>query len=44
VLITTSNDVPGCEVVAVHGELFGLTVRSRVIGAGCLAGFRPPRA
>lgn len=40
VLITTSNDLPGYEVVAVQGEVFGLTVRSRNIGAGCLAAFR----
>ena len=39
-LITTSNDLPGYEVVAVQGEVFGLTVRSRNIGAGCLAGLR----
>jgi uncharacterized protein YbjQ (UPF0145 family) len=40
VLITTSNDLPGYEIVAVQGEVFGLTVRSRNIGAGCLAAFR----
>jgi uncharacterized protein YbjQ (UPF0145 family) len=39
-LITTSIDLPGYEVVAVQGEVFGLTVRARNIGAGCLAGFR----
>lgn len=39
-LITTSNDLPGYEIVAVQGEVFGLTVRSRNIGAGCLAGLR----
>ena len=39
-LITTSIDLPGYEVVAVQGEVFGLTVRSRNIGAGCLAGLR----
>ena len=39
-LITTSNDLPGYEVVATQGEVFGLTVRSRNIGAGCLAGLR----
>ena len=37
-LITTSNDLPGYEIVATQGEVFGLTVRSRNIGAGCLAG------
>lgn len=40
VLITTSFDLPGYEIVAVQGEVFGLTVRSRNIGAGCLAAFR----
>ncbi len=39
-LITTSTDLPGYEIVAVQGEVFGLTVRSRNIGAGCIAGFR----
>src|SRR6188768_1347260 len=39
-LITTSIDLPGYDVVAVQGEVFGLTVRARNIGAGCLAGFR----
>jgi uncharacterized protein YbjQ (UPF0145 family) len=28
-LITTMNDLPGYEVEAVYGEVFGLTVRSR---------------
>ena len=36
-LITTSIDLPGYDVVAVQGEVFGLTVRARNIGAGCLA-------
>ena len=39
-LITTSFDLPGYEIVAVQGEVFGLTVRSRNIGAGCMAGLR----
>lgn len=39
-LITTSFDLPGYDIVAVQGEVFGLTVRSRNIGAGCLAGLR----
>jgi len=38
VLITTSFDLPGYDITAVQGEVFGLTVRSRNIGAGCLAG------
>jgi uncharacterized protein YbjQ (UPF0145 family) len=40
VLITTSFDLPGYDIAAVQGEVFGLTVRSRNIGAGCLAGLR----
>jgi uncharacterized protein YbjQ (UPF0145 family) len=40
VLITTSIDLPGYDIVAVQGEVFGLTVRSRNIGAGCMAAFR----
>jgi len=40
VLITTSFDLPGYDITAVQGEVFGLTVRSRNIGAGCLAGLR----
>ena len=39
-LITTSIDLPGYEITAVLGEVFGLTVRSRNIGAGCIAGLR----
>jgi uncharacterized protein YbjQ (UPF0145 family) len=39
-LITTSFDLPGYEITDVQGEVFGLTVRSRNIGAGCLAAFR----
>lgn len=38
ILVVTTNDVPGYEVVKVHGEVFGLLVRSRNlisnIGAG----------
>lgn len=37
-LVVTTNDVPGYEVVQVHGEVFGIIVRSRNllsnIGAG----------
>jgi uncharacterized protein YbjQ (UPF0145 family) len=39
-LITTSFDFPGYEIVAVQGEIFGITVRARNIGAGCIAGLR----
>ena len=39
-LITTGFDLPGYEITSVQGEIFGLTVRARNIGAGCIAGFR----
>ncbi len=29
VLVVTTNDVPGHEIIAVHGEVFGLIVRAR---------------
>ena len=32
-LISTMNDVPGHEVTEVIGEVFGLTVRARNVGA-----------
>jgi uncharacterized protein YbjQ (UPF0145 family) len=32
-LIATTNEIPGHEVEEVYGEVFGLTVRSRNIGA-----------
>jgi hypothetical protein len=40
VLITTSVDLPGHQVVAVQGDVFGLTVRCRNIGTGYLARLR----
>ncbi|MHB1929913.1 MAG: YbjQ family protein [Acidimicrobiales bacterium] len=33
ILVTTMNDVPGYRVTRVFGEVMGLTVRSRNIGA-----------
>ncbi len=39
-LITTAFDFPGYEIAAVQGEIFGITVRARNIGAGCIAGLR----
>ena len=33
VMVTTMNDLPGHKVTEVFGEVFGLTVRSRNIGA-----------
>ncbi|MGH9094365.1 MAG: YbjQ family protein [Acidimicrobiales bacterium] len=32
-LVSTMNDVPGYRVEQVHGEVFGLTVRSRNVGS-----------
>jgi uncharacterized protein YbjQ (UPF0145 family) len=39
-LVVTSNEVPGYEIKAVYGEVFGLTVRSLRFGASFTAGFR----
>ncbi|GAA0650750.1 hypothetical protein GCM10010174_88080 [Kutzneria viridogrisea] len=40
ILISTMNDVPGCRVAHVFGEVFGLTVRSRAIGVNFVAGLK----
>ena len=32
-IVTTMNDLPGYHVTEVHGEVFGLTVRSRHLGS-----------
>ena len=42
-LVTTMNDVPGCRVTAVLGEVFGLTVRSRHAGSQLGAGLKSLR-
>ena len=39
-LISTANDLPGYEITEVLGEVFGLTVRSRHIGAQVGAGLK----
>jgi uncharacterized protein YbjQ (UPF0145 family) len=39
-LVSTMNDVPGFEVVKVHGEVFGLIVRARNAFSNIGAGFR----
>jgi len=39
-LVVTSNDIPGYQIRAVYGEVFGVTVRARNVGAGFTAGFR----
>src|SRR3989442_10499577 len=39
-LITTANDLPGFEITETLGEVFGLTVRSRNVGAQLGAGLK----
>lgn len=39
-LVSTTFDLTGFETTASMGEVFGLTVRSRNIGAGFMAGIR----
>ena len=39
-LISTANDLPGYEITEVLGEVFGLTVRSRNVGAQLGAGIK----
>jgi len=39
-LVTTMNDLPGFQVTEVYGEVFGLTVRSRHVGADIGASLR----
>lgn len=39
-IIVTTNDIPGYQVTAVMGEVMGVTVRSRNIGAQFTAGLR----
>ncbi len=40
ILVVTTNDVPGYEVVEVYGEVFGLIVRSRNIFSNMGASLR----
>lgn len=40
VIVTTMNDLPGYRIADVYGEVFGLTVRSRHIGADIGAGLK----
>lgn len=40
VIVVTTNDLPGYEVVKVYGEVFGLIVRSRNIFGNIGASFR----
>src|ERR1700747_1350600 len=39
-ILSTMNDLPGYEVTEVIGEVFGITVRSRNVGAQLGAGFK----
>src|SRR3954452_7692586 len=39
-LISTMNDLPGYDINEVHGEVFGLTVRSRNVGSQIGASFK----
>ncbi|MBV8931059.1 MAG: heavy metal-binding domain-containing protein [Kutzneria sp.] len=40
ILISTMNDVPGCRITHVFGEVFGITVRSRAFGVNFVAGLK----
>src|SRR5438093_4437626 len=40
VIIATTNDIPGSEIVEVYGEVMGWTVRSRNIGSQLGAGLK----
>jgi uncharacterized protein YbjQ (UPF0145 family) len=40
ILVSTMNDVPGYEITEVHGEVFGLVVRSRNMFSNIGAGLR----
>jgi uncharacterized protein YbjQ (UPF0145 family) len=39
-LISTTNELPGYEIIEVLGEVFGLTVRSRNVGSQIGASFK----
>ena len=40
IMVVTSNDIPGYEIVEVYGEVFGLIVRSRNLFSNFGAQFR----
>jgi len=40
IIVTTTNELPGYEVVEVRGEVFGLIVRARNVFSNIGAGFR----
>lgn len=39
-IIVTTNEIPGFRILAVQGEVMGLTVRSRDFGSSWVAGFK----
>ncbi|HUY18467.1 MAG TPA: YbjQ family protein [Candidatus Binataceae bacterium] len=39
-IVTTMNEIPGYEIVAVYGEVFGLVCRARNVFANLSAGLR----
>ncbi len=39
-LVTTTENVPGCRVVEVKGQVFGVVVRSRGLAGNIMAGLR----
>lgn len=40
IIVTTMNDLPGYEIVEVHGETFGLVTRARNVFSNMGAGLR----
>ncbi|MFN8167510.1 MAG: heavy metal-binding domain-containing protein [Candidatus Nanopelagicales bacterium] len=40
IIVVTTNDMPGYRITAVHGEVFGITVRARNAFSNMGAGFR----
>lgn len=40
ILVVTTNDVPGYEIVEVYGEVFGVITRSRNLASNIGAGFK----
>lgn len=40
ILVSTMNDIPGYEVIAVYGEVFGLVARARNVFSNIGASFR----
>lgn len=39
-IVTTTENIPGCKVVETMGHCFGVVVRSRGLGGNIIAGFR----